>query len=201
MLSLRSNVPVFRLHRYGGAMYRSCSAAPQERAWQYWMWPHGYLARRDGEGGAEPFPWVVASRVQAALAGRLCPRSQGERRWGSCLAEAQVQVPVSVRLSGSAICCESLFGDRRTTWGEQEQIAVLLLGWVFFIPFTTAPQVHGFILAFCVSCILKKGIFMPSCTMDVVCPEGRKDVSHPRLSKHTKCRKSALGISFLFIHH
>lgn len=29
--------------------------------------------------------------------------------------------------------------------GEREQIAVLLLGWVFFIPFTTTLQVHGFI--------------------------------------------------------
>lgn len=37
MLSLWSNVPVFRLHHYGGATYRSCSAAPQERAWEYWM--------------------------------------------------------------------------------------------------------------------------------------------------------------------
>lgn len=138
MLSLWSNVPVFRLHRYGGAMYRSCSAAPQERAWEYWMW----ASRIPSEER-----WTRWSRALSlgALGGRLCLGSQGKRRWGSCLAEAQVQVPVSVRLSGSAICCESLFGDRRATWGEQEQIAVLLLGWVFFIPFTTTPQVHGFI--------------------------------------------------------
>lgn len=85
-------------------------------------------------------PWL-----QAALGGRLCLGRRGKRLWGSCLAETQVQVPVSVRLSGSAIWCESLFGDRGTTWGEWEQIAVLLLGWVFFIPFTTTLQVHGFI--------------------------------------------------------
>lgn len=83
-------------------------------------------------------PWL-----QAALRGRLCLGSPGKRRWGSGLAETQVQVPISIRLSGSAIWSESLFGDHGATWGQREQIAVLLLHWVFFIPFTTTLQVHG----------------------------------------------------------
>lgn len=95
-----------------------------------------------------PFHGWWHPQVQATLGGRLCLDSPGKRRWGSCLAETQVQVPVSVRLSGSAIWCESLFRDRGATWGEREQIAILLLGWVFFIPFTTTLQVHGFIWLF-----------------------------------------------------
>lgn len=110
------------------------------------------------------------------------------------LAGTQVQVPISLRLSGTAICCESLFREHRNRLqscclvGFSSSLSQLLCRFM---------ALFGFL------CFLhtKKGHFHAILHDGCFCPGGKKDVSHPHLSNHTKCGKSALGIWVLFTHH